>query len=196
MLKKLVEIGRCIWYFFWGNIFATIMYDRKYLTGKYFESKYGGVLAIGWRWTVFDFWGRVFLGVNRGVPFPVSPLASVGCSERILFDVNDLNNFQSKGTRFQVMENGKIVIGKGSWIASNVGIITTNHNLYNLEEHMKGTEVILGKECWIGMNSMILPGVTLGDHTIVGAGAVVTHSFPEGNCVIAGNPAKKIRDLS
>ena len=42
---------------------------------------------------------------------------------------------------------------------------------------------------------MILPGVTLGDNTIVGAGAVVTKSFPEGHCVIAGNPARKIKDI-
>lgn len=45
------------------------------------------------------------------------------------------------------------------------------------------------------MNCSILPGVTLGEHTIVGAGSVVTKSFPEGNCVIAGNPARKIKEL-
>ena len=45
------------------------------------------------------------------------------------------------------------------------------------------------------MNSMILPGVTLGSHTVVGAGSVVTKSFPEGYCVIAGNPAKKIKAI-
>ena len=45
------------------------------------------------------------------------------------------------------------------------------------------------------MNSVILPGVTLGNHTIVGAGSIVTKSFSEGNCIIAGNPAKKIRDF-
>ena len=48
---------------------------------------------------------------------------------------------------------------------------------------------------WIGMNSVILPGVTLGPGTVVGAGSVVTHSFPEGHCVIAGVPAKLIRNL-
>ncbi len=196
MLGKLIEVLSGLWYFVWGNIFAVFMYDRKYLKGKYFESSYGGILAIGWRWVVNDFWGRLFLGVNRGVPFPVSPFISVGNAERIIFDVDDLNNFQSKGSRFQVMYNGKIKIGKGTWIANNVGIITTNHDLNELEKHQEGTEIILGNKCWIGMNVMILPGVVLGDHTVVGAGAVVTKSFPEGYCVIAGNPAKKIRDLA
>lgn len=45
------------------------------------------------------------------------------------------------------------------------------------------------------MHSIILPGVVLGDHTIVGAGSVVTHSFPEGYCILAGNPAKIVRKL-
>jgi acetyltransferase-like isoleucine patch superfamily enzyme len=40
-----------------------------------------------------------------------------------------------------------------------------------------------------------MPGVTLGDFTIVGAGAVVTKSFPEGHCILGGVPAKKIKDL-
>ena len=45
------------------------------------------------------------------------------------------------------------------------------------------------------MNCVILPGVELGDNTIVGAGSIVTKSFKEGKCIIAGNPAKKLRDL-
>ena len=43
------------------------------------------------------------------------------------------------------------------------------------------------------MNSVILPGVTLGNHTIVGAGSVVTKSFDEGYCIIAGNPARIVK---
>jgi len=48
---------------------------------------------------------------------------------------------------------------------------------------------------WAGMDSVILPGVKLGTRTIVAAGSVVTKSFPEGYCVIAGSPAKIIRHL-
>ena len=56
-------------------------------------------------------------------------------------------------------------------------------------------EVCIDDYCWIGMNVVILPGVHLGPRTIVGAGSVVTKSFPNGYCVIGGNPAKLIKEL-
>ena len=98
------------------------------------------------------------------------------------------------GSYFQAF--GRIVIGKGTYIAQNVGIITANHNLQNLDLQAEAKPVGIGEKCWIGMNSVILPGVELGPHTIVGAGSVVTKSFVDGHCVIAGNPAKVIRHLS
>ncbi|GAA0562707.1 acyltransferase [Rhizomicrobium electricum] len=55
--------------------------------------------------------------------------------------------------------------------------------------------VVLGKACWIGVGVSILSGVTLGDHVVVGAGAVVTKSFPS-HVVVAGNPARVIRGLA
>ena len=90
---------------------------------------------------------------------------------------------------------GSIDIGRGTYIAPNVGLITANHDLADLSQHVEAKPIILGEKCWIGMNSVILPGVHLGPHTIVGAGSVVTKSFPDGNFVIAGNPAKIIREL-
>jgi acetyltransferase-like isoleucine patch superfamily enzyme len=99
----------------------------------------------------------------------------------------------SAGCFFQAV--GKIEIGDDVWIAPNVGIITANHDFSDLPKNSRPKPVSIGPHCWIGMNAVILPGVTLGERTIVGAGSVVTKSFPEGHCVIAGNPAKLIRGL-
>lgn len=89
---------------------------------------------------------------------------------------------------------GKIYIGDYTQIASNVAIVSANHDLYDTRKH--NPEIVqIGKYCWIGTGAAIMPGVILGDFTVVGAGAIVTKSFPEGYCVIAGNPAKKIKEL-
>lgn len=56
-------------------------------------------------------------------------------------------------------------------------------------------EIRIGKNCFIGCNSIILKGTVLGDGCVVGAGAVVSGEFPE-NCVVAGNPARVIRKLT
>ena len=106
-----------------------------------------------------------------------------------------MNVFQQPGCFFQNYEE-TITIGKNVHIAANVGVITQNHDPENPEKHLPGKPVTIGDGCWIGMNAVILPGVTLGPYTTVGAGAVVTKSFPEGHCVVAGNPAKVIKKFA
>ena len=76
----------------------------------------------------------------------------------------------------------------------NVGIITGNHELYDNRKHTTAP-VHIGKYCWIGMGAIILPGVTLGDYSIVAAGSIVTKSYPDGYCVIGGNPARVLKTL-
>ena len=132
------------------------------------------------------------MGENKDVPWPVVPSSRVLNAQNITFDVDNIDNFQSPGCYFQAI--GKIVIGRGTYIAQNVGIITANHNYCNLELHDEPKDVVIGENCWIGMNSVILPGVCLGNNVVVGAGAIVTKSFPS-NVVIAGNPARVIRSL-
>ncbi|GJQ03941.1 acyltransferase [Capnocytophaga canimorsus] len=104
----------------------------------------------------------------------------------------DTNPRYSPGCYIQ--GGGRVYIGDYTQIAPNVGIISSNHDLYDSREKVR-KEVVIGKYCWIGMNAMILPGVKLGDFTIVAAGTVVTKSFEEGYCVIGGNPARKIKEL-
>lgn len=170
------------------QIFRWLFYKPEYLRGMWFRKPW----SEGWTWAANDIVHRILFRKNIGIPWPVSPY--MDCGRNIIFDVDGLNNFQGMGNYFQTFD-AKIIIGKGTYIARNVGLITSNHDIYHLEEHQPGKDIVLGEGCWIGMNSVILPGVMLGDRTIVGAGAVVTKSFPEGNCVIGGNPAGIIRKL-
>lgn len=179
--------------FIFAYVFSFFFYKRRYLKGKYFSGKAKGVFSLGWQWASQDIRSRIFLGANKAIPFPVSFRNDIVNYENLDFHLDDLNNFQGSGKYFQA--NGKITIGKGTWIANNVGIITANHDLDNLGKHKSLESVVIGENCWIGMGAIILPGVTLGNNTIVGAGAIVTKSFAEGNMVIAGNPAKIIRKI-
>lgn len=94
-----------------------------------------------------------------------------------------------------IQGEGGIYVGDYVGSGPNVGIISVNHDL---NDHRKSVakSVYIGNYCWLGMGCVILPGVTLGPRTIVGANAVVTKSFPDGYCVIGGNPAKVIKLLN
>lgn len=170
-------------------VVLSFFFEKKYLTGRHFDYGFSGI-----RWCLSSIWIRNILRLNKTMPFP----AALGCSitkvENIEFHPDDLNNFQSPGTYFQNFK-GKIYLGRGVYIAPNVGLITANHNLTNLDQHDEGKDIFIGAQSWVGMNSVILPGVILGDQTIVAAGSVVTKSFPEGKVVLAGVPAKVIKSL-
>ena len=87
-----------------------------------------------------------------------------------------------------------VTIGDNVTIAGGVLLLTHDNSVIkcNLNATDYFGRITVGDSCFIGMNSILLPGVELGEHTIVGAGSVVTKSFPEGNVVIAGNPARVI----
>ena len=169
------------------KLFIQLFYKKQYLQGRYFDYSF-----VGFRWALSGIFYQKILGRNRHIPWPITPLSTISNSKNIFFHIDDLNNFQSPGCYYQNF-SAKIIIGKGTYIAPNVGIITANHDLKNLDSHSEGKDVLIGDSCWIGMSSVILPGVVLGNSTIVGAGSVVTKSFINGNCVIAGNPAKIIK---
>lgn len=167
-------------------------YKREYLNGREFSSyKY----TSGWRWVMEDFFIQKILGYQRHIPYPVSFRMQVMNWENIHFHVDDMSNFQKCGSYFQAASDAHIYIGHGTYIAANVGLITANHDMNDLSKPAPGKDINIGEDCWIGMNCILLPGVSLGPHTIVGAGSVVTKSFPEGYCVVAGNPAQILRKL-
>ena len=135
-------------------------------------------------------WQKV-IGINRKAYWPVHFSSIVTHPENIFAGV-DTSPGYSHGCYIQ--GKGEIFIDDYTQIAPNVGIISSNHDVYDNSKHINH-KVKIGKYCWIGMGALIMPGVELGDFTIVGAGSVVTKSFSEGYCVVAGNPAKMIKKL-
>ncbi len=80
-----------------------------------------------------------------------------------------------------------IYIGAESYVASGALIFTHDYcrSFY--------ADTIIGKNCFIGANATILPGIKIGDHVVVGSGAVVTKDIPS-NSIVVGNPARIICD--
>lgn len=96
-----------------------------------------------------------------------------------------------------ILDIAPVHIGDWCMIGPNTLIATVNHPMSPMGRRRrmgKGTPVIIGNDVWIGGNCTILPGVTIGNNVIVGAGAVVTHHIPD-NSLVAGVPARIIRGL-
>jgi len=153
-------------------------------------------------WDTYDYQCRITLkmwflhkilnfGGNRATYWPVDYTSKVVNPKNIFAGIDTCPGLM-KGCYIQGI--GGIYIDDYTQIAPNVGIISANHDITDTRKHIK-KPVKIGKYCWIGFGAIILPGVEIGDFTIVAAGSVVTKSFPEGYCVLAGNPAKQIKTI-
>lgn len=97
----------------------------------------------------------------------------------------------------KLMDSGKITIGNNVFIAPNVCIITEEHAM-DVEQRIQGLEythpITIGDNVWICAGALVLPGVTIGEGSVIGAGSVVTKDIP-AHCLAVGNPCKVIRKL-
>ncbi len=93
---------------------------------------------------------------------------------------------------FSAAAHELVRIGKRCLIGPYVNIIDNNfHDIHDRSRKPPSRPVIIGDDVWINARAIILPGVTIGDHAVVGAGAVVTKDVPP-RTVVAGNPARII----
>ena len=98
---------------------------------------------------------------------------------------------------FTVLDEARVTIGDDCFIGPNVSIYTACHSTDPVERNSRqewARPVTIGHNVWIGGSVTILPGVTVGDNSIVGAGAVVTKDVP-ADTIVGGNPAKVIRKI-
>ena len=145
-------------------------------------------ISVG-QWLLNIIVQRIF-GVNRSVPWMVHYTSRVTAPKNIHIGKNVWLSFAISGGCYVQGENG-IYIGDDTLFGPGVKIISSNHNTINHNQWVDSDPIMIGTHCWIGANAVILPGVTLGDNCVVGAGTVVTKSFPAGS-VIGGVPAKQL----
>ena len=99
---------------------------------------------------------------------------------------------------FTVLDEARVTIGDDCFIGPNVSIYTACHSTDPVERNSRqewARPVTIGHNVWIGGSVTILPGVTVGDNSIVGAGAVVTKDVP-ANVIVVGNPARVLRQIT
>lgn len=134
------------------------------------------------------------LGFNRAVPWPVHFTSIVSGAPHIDIGLNTAPG-ASLGNYIFANAESPLSVGDYTVIASNVCIGAYNHDVYDISRYTSRGPIRIGRYCWIGANAVVLSGVTLGDHTVVAAGAVVNRSFPQGCCIVAGNPARVVKEL-
>lgn len=133
------------------------------------------------------------LQINNKADFLVNYTSRVTHAHNI--EIEDRTNnskvygsFLISGGCYYQGTNG-IRFGRGTIWSFGCHFISANHSFTNLELSQKAPPIKIGNYVWIGANCVILAGVEIGDYCIVGAGSIVTKSFPS-HFILAGNPAK------
>ena len=97
-----------------------------------------------------------------------------------------------------LVDDTHIYVGDYTMFAPKVVVDTGSHPILPIlreKAYQYNSPVHIGRNCWIGAGAIILPGITIGDNTVVGAGSVVTKDLPS-NVVAVGNPCKVIREIN
>ena len=113
--------------------------------------------------------------------------------ENIHFDGMAMINFNCT-----FLDSNIIHVGHCALIGPGCHIICTNHALDG-EERLKGMfanrPISIGENVWLGANVTVLPGVSIGKNSVIGAGSVVTKDIPE-NVIAVGNPCRVLREIT
>ena len=128
--------------------------------------------------------GKIGSKPNINIPFRCDYGVNIELVEKFFSNFN-----------LTILDSGKVIIGDNVLIGPNVSIYSVTHPFDYIERrkgYIQGKQITIGNDVWIGGNVVILPGVSIGDNTIIGAGSVVTKDIPS-NVIAVGNPCKIIK---
>ncbi len=158
---------------------ARVLLDQ--INGSVADIKTGDRLALCTR-----LFGKVGQGLWLQPPFYCDYGKNIELGDNVYFNFNCV-----------VLDVAKIVIGSNVLLGPNVQIYTAGHPL-DPEKRRSGEEfgkpITIGDDVWIGGSAILCPGVTIGDKSIIAAGAVVIKDVP-ANVVVGGNPARIIKEI-
>ena len=125
-----------------------------------------------------------------------SVIESFACINNAVGDVI-IGNYTRIGLHNTII--GPVTIGHHVNLAQGITVTALNHKFENpdirIDEQGVSTKpVVIGNDIWVGANAVILPGVTIGDHSVIAAGAIVTKDVPP-HSLVAGVPAKIIKQI-
>ncbi|MFQ1021997.1 sugar O-acetyltransferase [Avibacterium paragallinarum] len=132
------------------------------------------------------------LGKSKGIPHINTPFfCDYGCFIEV--GENFFANYHCT-----LLDSGGIKIGDNVMFAPNVSLYTVGHPLdpeLRQQDWEQALPIIIGNNVWIGGNTIILGGVTIGDNSVIGAGSLVNKNIP-ANSLAMGSPAKVIRQIN
>jgi putative colanic acid biosynthesis acetyltransferase WcaF len=158
------------------------------------------LLRVLWEfcWTVFCawtpkplnewrlFWLRVFDAKIYGTPF-------VHQRARIAIPWNlTMHDRACLGDRANAYTLGEIEIGARATVAQEAYLSTGSHDFSQVEMPLVTGKITIGEDAFVGARAFVLPGITIGSRSVIGASSVVTHDVP-ANVIAAGNPCQVLR---
>lgn len=135
------------------------------------------------------FFSQKILGINRGVSWPVHFTSRVLYRKRIRVGRRSYPGW-SQGCYIQA-RNG-IEIGSNLRMGPHVGLISANHDPDDYDQWLPSEPIRIGDNVWIGMNSVVMPGVRIGSNVVIGSNSVVIQDLPD-NVVAVGSPCSVVR---
>lgn len=140
------------------------------------------------------FFRKVF-GINQDFPIVVHYTTQIASPHKIKIEggKKTIKSFKFSGNCYFSGYNG-INIGYNVLFAPGVKVISSNHNYSNERNSIKVNPININRNVWIGTNAIILPGVTICENSVIGAGSVVNKDVPP-NTVVGGVPAKILKKI-
>jgi maltose O-acetyltransferase len=111
------------------------------------------------------------------------------------YNIHIGDNFYA-GYNCTILDMAEVRIGENCMIGPNVALYTASHSIEPKDRNKSGyaIPITIGNDVWIGGSCVILPGITIGNNSIIAAGSVVTKDVPT-NSIVAGNPAKILKSI-